>query len=298
LALGIFDGVHRGHQSLLRTLTRKATAMDAEAVALTFTPHPQEVLGGSAPTLLCDPREGLARLAAAGVDRVVIQAFDRSFALLEPRAFLDRLSEGRELAALVMTPESAFGREQSGSIEVAGLLAREMGFRMVRVPTVERGGHRVSSSRIRNLITAGRLADARGLLGRPYAVIGEVVHGDGRGRELGYPTANLRFDDPVTLPPNGVYATRVSWGGVSPLEPSRAASGVASLGVRPTFQGTGERVLEVYLFDFDEDLYGQHLRVEFVRRQRGERRFRGPTQLIAQMHRDAARARQLLAEGG
>lgn len=156
------------------------------------------------------------------------------------------------------------------------------------------GDARVSSSRIRELVEEGLLAKAARLLGRRYAVVGTVVHGDRRGRTLGYPTANFAFDAPVCLPPDGIYAVRISWGGRSLLRPNHRANGVASLGVRPTF-GVGARVLEVHLFDFDGDLYGRRMRVEFVRRQRGERRFHDAAALVRQMDRDAARARRVLA---
>jgi riboflavin kinase/FMN adenylyltransferase len=155
------------------------------------------------------------------------------------------------------------------------------------------GGEPVSSSRIRALVEDGRLTQAARLLGRRHAVTGTVVHGDARGRELGYPTANLAWERPVALPPDGVYATRVSWGGTA-LAPARTAAGVASLGVRPTFDGH-DRVLEVYLFDLDEDLYGERMRVEFVRRQRGQRKFSRIAGLRRQMDRDAERARAILA---
>ena len=142
-------------------------------------------------------------------------------------------------------------------------------------------------------MAGGRLATARTLLGRRFAVVGTVVHGDGRGRELGYPTANLAFDQPVALPPDGIYAVRASWDGADPLHPRHRADGVASLGVRPTF-GERTRLLEAHLFDVSPDLYGRRLRVEFVRRQRGERRFASAAALVTQMDLDAARARRIL----
>jgi riboflavin kinase/FMN adenylyltransferase len=163
----------------------------------------------------------------------------------------------------------------------------------VEAKRLRRAGALISSTRIRELLARGRLADVRRLLGRAYAVSGNVVIGDRRGRSLGYPTANLHFDEPVALPPDGIYAVRVSWGGEDLLAPRRRADGVASLGVRPTFGG-GERTLEVHLFDVDEDLYGRRLRVEFVRRLRGEKKFASAAALIAQMNRDSVRAKDVL----
>jgi riboflavin kinase / FMN adenylyltransferase len=195
-----------------------------------------------------------------------------------------------------MSSESAFGHDRAGTAATLRRLAAADGWALVEVPTLERGRERVSSGRIRTLVEEGNLSGAARLLGRSYAVIGEVVHGDARGRELGFPTANLYFAQDVALPPNGIYAVRVGWGGEDPLTPEHRADGVASLGVRPTF-GEGHRLLEVFLLDFDGDLYGQRLRVEFVRRQRGEKRFSSADALVVQMNRDVERAREILARG-
>lgn len=294
IAVGMFDGVHRGHARMLETEVAAAERLAAAPVALTFDPHPQAVLRGSPPPLLCDPAEKATLLAAAGAEYVVIQRFDQQFADQPAETFLRRLARGRSLAGVVMTDETAFGRDREGTVAAVEKLAPAIGFEVVHVPELLVGGRRVSSGRIREAVSAGRLAEARRLLGRDYSVIGEVVHGDHRGRDLGFPTANLAFDAPVLLPPNGIYAVRVSWGGPDPAHPLRRADGVASLGVRPTF-GAGERMLEVNLFDFDGNLYGQRLRVEFARRQRGERKFGSVGALVSQMERDAQRARAILA---
>ncbi|MDQ3493931.1 MAG: hypothetical protein M3452_11860, partial [Chloroflexota bacterium] len=250
--LGVFDGLHRGHAAILRTLAQTAERLDAMATVITFEPHPEAVLRGSPPLLLCDPAERLARLGALSGGLVVVQRFDREFAAQTAEEFIDRLARGRDLAGLVMSPESAFGRDREGTLARIRTLSMERGFALAESPSLELRGERVSSTRIRQLIEAGRLADAAALLGRRYAVIGEVVPGDRRGREMGYPTANLAFESPVVLPANGIYAARVSWGGADPLRPARTADGVASLGVRPTFVDDGTRLLEVHLFDFDE----------------------------------------------
>jgi riboflavin kinase/FMN adenylyltransferase len=293
-AVGVFDGVHRGHCHLLKAGGQAAGRLRARTVAVTFSPHPEAVLRGQAPALLCDLDERLARLDRAGVDLAVVQRFDRQFSELSAEAFVDRLSSGRELAGLVMTGESAFGHRRAGTAATLEEVARAKGFDLVRVDPFRLAGAPVSSSRIRKLVGEGKLADARQLLGRAHAVRGEVVHGDGRGRGLGFPTANLGFEQPVALPPDGIYAVLVSWGGPDPLRPARRERGVASLGVRPTF-GPGGRVLEVHLLDFDELIYGERLRVTFARRQRGERRFRDAAALVRQMGADAQRAREVLA---
>lgn len=293
LTIGMFDGVHRGHQRAISTLVKTARQFGAEAVVLTFTPHPAQVLRGSAPAILSSPEERFARLAALGVDITVVQPFDRDFADQPPDSFLARLCAGRQLAALVMTAESAFGRDRTGMLGTVRELAPEMGFRVVEVSRLTNEGGTLSSTRLRSMLAAGRFADVRRLLGRDYAVTGTVVRGDQRGRELGYPTANLRFEAPVALPADGVYAVRVGWGGADFLAPAHTADGVASLGVRPTFGG-GARTLEAHIFDTDENLYGKALRVEFVRRLRGEKKFASAEQLVRQMDRDAARARSVL----
>jgi len=288
VAIGMFDGVHRGHVEMIRAETVAAEQLHAKAVVVTFDPHPEAVLRGSTPQLLCDPADKAALLGAAGADYVVIQPFDREFSEQPAEAFLNRLAAGRSLVGVVMTPETAFGRDRDGTLAAIEKMAPALGFDLIRVNQLLLGGRRISSGRIREAVAAGRLAEARRLLGRDYAVVGEVVHGDGRGRDLGFPTANLAFSGPVVLPPNGIYAVRVAWDG-------HRASGAASLGVRPTF-GAGQRLLEVNLFDFDGDLYGRRLRVEFVRRQRGERKFGTVGALVKQMERDAQRARQILRD--
>jgi riboflavin kinase/FMN adenylyltransferase len=295
LAIGSFDGVHRGHRRVIDGLVGAARALDAQAVALTFDPHPAVVLHGARPSLLCDLRERVSRLASLGVDVVVVQHFDTRFASQSPRQFIERITSGRSLAGLVMTDESAFGRDRQGGLEQIRALAPEFGFKVIEVSRLASAGSAVSSSRVRELLAGGRLSEVNRLLGRPYAVIGTVVPGDRRGRELGYPTANMAFDPPVALPNDGIYAVRVSWDGEDPLSPRERRDGVASLGVRPNFKNAGERLLEAFLFDFDGDLYGKKLRIEFVRRLRGEKKFGSIDALVRQMDRDADRARDVLA---
>jgi riboflavin kinase/FMN adenylyltransferase len=294
LAIGMFDGVHRGHQRLLRTLTKVAREREAKAVVMTFEPHPAAVLRGNAPPLLCDPAEKMARLAELGVDMVVEQRFDPHFAEQTAESFLARACSSREMVALVMTEESAFGRDRSGGLPEIRRLGPRLGLEVIEVAHLTGASARVSSTRLRKLLAEGRLAEVRRMLGRPYAVIGRVVQGDRRGRTLGYPTANLAFAQEVALPPDGIYAVRVGWAGRDPISPQRNVDGVASLGVRPTFDSDGARLLEVNLFEVDEELYGRSLRIEFVRRLRGERKFASAEALVRQMDRDAARARAIL----
>jgi riboflavin kinase/FMN adenylyltransferase len=229
-----------------------------------------------------------------GVETAVVQRFDSKFADQSAEEFLDRITAKRDLRALILTSESAFGRDRSGGIDGARRLAQRCDYRVIEVGQLEVGGAPVSSTRLRALLAEGRLSEVQRLLGRRYSVVGTVVKGDQRGRVLGFPTANLNFDRDVALPMDGIYAVRVAWDtGESPGN-RHTSHGVASLGVRPTFDTGGARILEVYLFGFDGDLYGQRLRVEFVRRLRGEKRFATTAALVKQMNRDAQRARQVL----
>jgi riboflavin kinase/FMN adenylyltransferase len=194
-----------------------------------------------------------------------------------------------------MTRVSAFGRDRGGTLPVLQEMGRDR-WETVEAPTLDLRGSRVSSARIRELVSAGRLHSASRLLGRPYALVGDVVHGERRGRELGFPTANIHFADPVCLPPDGIYAAHASWGGEALLAPSEHAEAVVSLGTQPTFGGR-VRLLEVHLLDRDVDIYGQRLRVELCRRLRDQRRFDSAAELIEQMRRDVERARAALAKG-
>lgn len=298
-AIGVFDGLHRGHRALLRRLVKEAARARAVATAVTFDPHPDAVLRGAPPPRLGDPEQLVESVAALGIGELVVQPFDARFSRLEPEAFVRLLGAGEGLRAFVMTPDTAFGHDRRGDARTVGALGRRLGFRLVLVEPVRIGGRPVSSNRIRAVIAAGRLAEARRLLGRSPSVSGRVVTGAGRGWDLGFPTANLAFDEPVALPPDGIYAVRASWRREGKAASRReqmgwhAGAGVASLGRRPTF-GPGERVLEVHLFDVDESLYGATVRLEFVRRQRGERRFATTAALVRQMERDAERARRIL----
>jgi riboflavin kinase / FMN adenylyltransferase len=292
--VGVFDGLHRGHAQVLGVLSQIARRLQATPTVITFDPHPEAVTRGRAPALIMDPDERLERLGDSGVGITVVQRFDETFRRTSAGDFLVGIGAGGTLAGLVMSAESAFGRDRAGTLEVVREMSEAEGWEVVETPTLELRGERVSSGRIRAAIEAGRLAEARTLLGRPYHVVGEVVHGDGRGRDLGFPTANLYFHTTICLPPDGVYAARATWGGDSLLAPTDRADAVVSLGTRPTFGG-GERLLEVHLPDRDEDLYGQRMSVELVRHLRGQRRYASIDALIEQMGRDVARAREVLA---
>ena len=294
VTIGIFDGVHRGHQQVFEVLDRTARRLGAMPTVVTFDPHPEAVIRGAAPDLLMDRDERFERLARLGVGIVAVQRFDEALRRTPSDEFMRRLGAGRNLAALVMTALSAFGRDRAGTLPVLREMGEQGGWEVVEAPTLDLHGERVSSARIRELVEAGRLGQAGALLGHPFALVGEVVHGERRGRELGFPTANLHFSEPVTLPPDGIYAAKASWGGESVLSPHAAADAVVSLGTQPTFGGK-VRAFEVHLLDRDEELYGQRMRVELCRRLRGQERYESAAELIAQMGRDVERTRQVLA---
>jgi riboflavin kinase/FMN adenylyltransferase len=293
--VGVFDGVHLGHQQAFHVLEQTARRLAAMPVVITFDPHPEAVVLGRAPDLLMDQQERLewiARTVPGGL--IVLQRFDEVFRRTTAEEFMVRIGADRNLIALVMMRASAFGRDRQGTLPVL----REMGegrWETVEAAALDMRGARVSSARIRELVSAGRLVSAARLLGRPYALVGDVVHGEQRGRDLGFPTANLHFTSPVALPPDAIYAARVSWGGEALLSATEHADAVVSLGTQPTFGGR-ERLFEVHLLDRSVDLYGQRLRVELCRRLRGQHRYDSAEDLIVQMGRDVERARTLLAK--
>jgi len=295
VTVGVFDGVHRGHQQVFEVLEQTARRLGAMPVAVTFDPHPDAVVSGEAPDLLMDQQERLEWMSRYVAGMVVLQRFDQVFRRTTAEEFVERLGGGRNLVALVMTKVSAFGRDRGGTLPVLGEMGAAGGWELVEAPTLDSGGARVSSARTRESVTQGQLETAASLLGRPFALVGTVVHGERRGRDLGFPTANLNFSDPVSLPPDGIYAARATWGGEAVLAPRDQADAVISLGTQPTFGGR-VRLLEVHLLDRDEDLYGERMRVEFCGWLRGQERYESADELIVQMGLDVEQARAVLAE--
>ncbi len=293
VTVGVFDGVHRGHQQVFRVLEETARRLGAMPVVVTFDPHPDAVVTGRAPDMLMDRRERIERIGRLIGGTVVLQTFDEAFRRTTAEDFVARLGGGANLAALVMTEVSAFGRDRGGTLPVLREMGAAQGWELVEAPTLDSGGARVSSARTRALVAEGQLKTAADLLGRPFALVGSVVYGEQRGRELGFPTANLDFGQPVALPPDGIYAARASWGGEAVLEPRERADAVISLGTQPTFGGR-VRLMEVHLLDRDEDLYGQRMRIQFCTWIRGQRRYDSVDELITQMGRDVERSRAIL----
>jgi riboflavin kinase/FMN adenylyltransferase len=297
VTIGNYDGVHRGHQAMLARVIAVARDRGLAASVLTFEPHPRELFTpAAAPTRLTSLREKLELLAAHGVDHVHVQRFSRAFAALSPGAFVERTLVGVLAARWVLVGEDfRYGARRAGDFASLASEAGRRGFELEAMPTVTSGGTRVSSSAVRDALARGDLQGAAGLLGRPYSISGRVVHGEKLGRALGYATANVQLKH--NRPPlGGIFAVRVRGVGAGPGAgvADRPRDGVASLGVRPTVHADGRPVLEVHLFDFDGDLYGAHLRVEFLAKIRDEERYADLDTLKAQIARDCDAARALL----
>ncbi len=295
ITMGVFDGMHLGHRHLLARTINAALERDAAAVALVFSPHPDEVIrpGTSVPRLL-PPDITLERLEATGLDLAVVIRFDDGLRSMAPEEFLDALAPAIELRGITMTPDSAFGRGRAGTAERVGQIGAERGFDAIVVEPLIVDAAPVSSSRIRSTLSDGDVATSRHLLAAPPLLRGVVVHGDRRGRALGFPTANLAFAYTPALPALGIYLGRVEVAerGVGPGHPA-----LVSVGVRPTFHDDGRILVEVYLLDWDGDLYDATLTLELEERLREERRFESAEALVKQMQADEAGARRLLAGG-
>ncbi|MEA3344926.1 MAG: bifunctional riboflavin kinase/FAD synthetase [Chloroflexota bacterium] len=292
VTIGAFDGVHLGHQALIRRLIARARELRCQAALITFHPHPSEVLTGRrAPRYLTTPEEKAAILGELGVDLLAVLPFTRRMARTSASDFLAQTSSALHMRELWVGPQFALGRDREGDIPALRSLGRRLGFRLRVVEPVTNGGELVTSSRIRELVRSGRVRKAGRLLGRPYSVVGNVVGGDHRGKRLGFPTANLKVPVERLLPSDGVYSGYV-WVGD---ERYRA---VMNIGFRPTFDGhehsSVPRTLEAHLFDFNGDLYGADLKVEFVKYLRSEVKFDSIEALIAQMQEDKAQTQEIL----
>lgn len=289
VTVGTFDGVHLGHVAVLREIVERARVAGRKSVLVTFEPHPLAVVNPqAAPPLLTSGLERREVLALTGLDYVVFLRFDRDLAAYSPERFVREVLIGRcGMRELVIGHDHGFGRGRSGDVETLKRLGAEDGFAVDVVGPVEHGGHAVSSTAIRRAVAGGDLRSAATLLGRPYTVSGQVVHGEGRGRTLGIPTINLGgVPREKLLPPDGVYAARVEWA-------TGSAGGMLNQGPKPTF-GELHRTIEVHLFGVEADLYGQWVRVEWVERLRDGQRFAAVEHLQDQLKRDRARALEAL----
>ncbi|MCD9126580.1 bifunctional riboflavin kinase/FAD synthetase [Luteimonas fraxinea] len=294
VCIGAFDGLHLGHQALVRHAVSRAHVLGVDAAALSFEPLPREFFAAASPPPRLGPvRAKFEGLRGLGADVVGLLRFDARMAAMSPEAFVDAVLVQRLRAREVWVgPGFRFGHKRAGDLATLQALGREAGFIAGEIEPLVVDGERVSSTHIRNALVAGDFEHAARLLGRPYAVSGRVVRGKQLGRTLGYPTANLRFGGKVPAL-RGIYATRVHGIG-SGADRSRPWPSVSSFGTRPTVGGV-EPLLEAHLFDFDGDLYGRRIEVEFVARLRDEEKFDDLPSLVAQMDLDAAQARAVLA---
>lgn len=293
VTIGNFDGVHLGHQAILARLKAEARERGIAACVITFEPHPRELFSPhAAPTRLTSLREKCELLAEHGVQRIQVLRFNRAFAGLSPDEFIARvLVDGLNAKWVMIGEDFRFGAKRAGDFAYLKAAGERLGFEVHGMPTVKSGNGesavRVSSSTIREVLSAGDVERAQALLGRPYSISGRVVHGDKLGRVLGWPTANveMRHNRP---PLTGIYAVRVEGLGPKPL------NAVASLGVRPTVTNSGQVRLEAYIFDFNEDIYGRHIRIDFLKKIRDEEKFSDLETLKAQIAKDADDARRFL----
>jgi riboflavin kinase/FMN adenylyltransferase len=290
VCIGAFDGLHLGHRALVRHAVTRARELEVPTVALSFEPLPREFFSaGAPPPRLTGARQKIEGLSALEIDVIGLLRFDARLASMSAVDFVRRVLVGRLDALEVWVgPGFRFGHRRSGNLELLQALGGEHGFTAGEIPPVAVDGVRVSSTRIREALSIGDFATATRLLGRPYAIGGRVLRGNQLGRTLGFPTANLRFHG-NTPALSGIFAARVHGVAAHPWP------AVASFGTRPTVDGI-EPLLEAHLFDFEGDLYGRHIEVEFVARLRDEEKFPDLPTLVAQMHRDAGQARAILTD--
>ena len=280
VAAGVFDGMHLGHRAVLQSALESAKAVDGTAVALTFDPHPSKILRPqSAARLLTSTRHKLRLMEELGIAGVLVIPFDKNFAEVEAEDFLRQLgSSSRHLVRICVGQGWRFGHSRSGDADMLRRIGPQLGFETTEVEPVQIGGTTVSSTLIRQAVESGDLETACRFLGRRYSVLGTVMPGDGLGKKLGFPTANLAAHN-EQFPPDGVYSVRVHLGG-------RVVPGVANIGSRPTVKTAGERLLEVHLIAYSGDLYGQDIEVEFLRFLRPEKIFHDIDALRAQIALD------------
>ena len=287
LTIGVLDGVHLGHQELIGYLRRQALARDYLPGAVTFRNHPLDVLSPQTHLpRLTSLEERTRLLQGLGIELIVPLSFTPDLAQLAAGDFVALLQKYLKMRGLVIGPDFALGRGREGDVSALHSLGKERGFWVDVIPPKVINGEVVSSTSIRQALAKGDMSKVKRLLGRPYALTGQVGHGAGRGRQLGFPTANLEINSRQALPADGIYATRAYVAG-------HTYPSVTNIGTRPTF-GEGQRTVEVYLLDFEGALYTQELRLELIEHLRAEKRFSNPEELKAQISRDVEQARSIL----
>jgi riboflavin kinase/FMN adenylyltransferase len=292
VSVGSFDGVHLGHQYLLNQLVEWARREHAPAVVVTFRTHPREVMTGKVMPSLNSPEHKLRLLSKAGVDAILMLEFDDRIQKMTAREFMEVcVRDSLHARGMLVGFNNQIGKDREGTFPVLREIGREIGIEVREGEPVEVSGEAMSSSTIRKHVAAGDFLWARKMLGRPYSIVGTVIHGDRRGHAIGFPTANIPLQG-LSYPPRGVYGVRVKHDG-------RWRIGAANIGTRPTVDpGRVDPLLEVYIPDFDGDLYGHELEVEFLFHMRDERKFAGLDELKAQLARDVEAIRKRLNEEG
>jgi len=288
LAIGVFDGVHRGHQAVISTSADHAGAANGTPVVVTFDPHPEKVLRPqAAPHLLSATQHKIALIRALGVEHLLIITFDKQFAATEPEDFVQKLvAHSKPLREICVGHEWSFGKNRRGNLDLLKSLGANFNFDVVGIPPVKINGAVVSSTAIRQAIEKGDLTKAAEMLGREYTILGTVTRGDNLGKKIGFPTANLSAHS-EQFPPNGVYVAEARIDG-------KLHRGVINLGIRPTVSGgKSERVLEIHLFDFNRDIYDRDVEVRFLRFLRPEKKFENLDALVQQIRQDVEQARQV-----
>lgn len=292
LTVGTFDGVHQGHRTLIETVVKKAQEQNARSVIVTFDPHPREIItpGNPSVRLLTTLEERCELMTDIGVDLMVVIPFNRDFSLLSSEEFVEDVVFNKiGIKEFVIGYDHHFGRDREGTIETVKEMGTNLGFNAHVVSKKEVGETTVSSSKIRKMINEkGDVEEAAKLLGRFYILNGTVVHGNKRGKGLGFPTANIKPDHQRKVVPKvGVYAVKVRING-------QIFNGMMNVGIRPTFSEGYERTLEVHIFDFSDEIYGKPIQVRFITRIRDEIKFEGKEQLIQQLNKDKSVAKEIL----
>jgi riboflavin kinase / FMN adenylyltransferase len=292
VTIGVFDGVHLGHQALLNRTVIRAREIGARALAIVFDPRPREILRPELPSEhLMSLEERTGRICDLGLDAVAILRFDTGISRRPAEWFVQTLVERFRMVELCVGPDFALGRGRGGDVEALRALGERLGYGVIVVEPFELDGEAVRSTLIRTLLAEGEVRRVARLLGRRFAIVGEVERGFGRGRTIGLPTANVAISPRLAVPANGVYVARCAVAGTTAGE-GELVSGVANIGNRPTFDA-GARTLEVHLLDFAADIYGARLRVEFVERLRPEEKFASLDAFLAQIGRDIGTARRM-----
>lgn len=295
LAIGNFDGVHLGHQTLLAHLRAAANRLNLESAVMTFEPHPRAFfakLAGNlalAPTRIANLRDNLSSLKRAGVDRVIVEHFNAHFASLSPQDFIQQvLVDGLHVKWLMVGDDFCFGAKRAGNIAMLEEAGKQFGFEVVTLPAVQNKGVRISSSAVRAALAAGDFNEAKDLLGHPYRISGHVIHGQKLGRTIGFPTLNLRIAHhrPAVV---GIFIVQVHGLSEQPLP------AVASLGVRPTVDDSGRVLLETHVFDYQGNAYGKVVQIEFLKKLRDEEKYSDLETLTAAINNDADQARAYFA---